>query len=128
MPNIWIVALAAVVAFAVSTAWYVALSGVLRRLGPAYADGQPMSPWTGLLELLRSVVLAVVVGLGCERLALDGPPELVAAALVAWVGFPVVLLSGSVLHERVPWRLASVHAGDWLLKLVAVTLIVGQWG
>ncbi len=128
MPNIWIVALAAVVAFAVSTAWYVALSGVLRRLGPAHADGQPMSPWTGLLELLRSVVLAVVVGLGCERLALDGPPELVAAALVAWVGFPVVLLSGSVLHERVPWRLASVHAGDWLLKLVAVTLIVGQWG
>jgi hypothetical protein len=31
-----------------------------------------------------------------------------------------------VLHERVPWRLAAVHAGDWLLKLVAVALIVGR--
>ena len=37
----------------------------------------------------------------------------------------MILLAGSVLHERVPWRLAAVHAGDWLLKLVAVALIVG---
>jgi hypothetical protein len=27
----------------------------------------------------------------------------------------------------VPWRLAAIHAGDWLIKLVAVTLIVGLW-
>jgi len=49
----------------------------------------------------------------------------VAAAVVAWVGFPVIVLSGSVLHERVPWRLAAIHAGDWLMKLIAITLIVG---
>jgi hypothetical protein len=39
----------------------------------------------------------------------------------------VVLLSGSVLHEHVPWRPAVIHAGDWLVKLVAFTLIVGPW-
>jgi len=71
------------------------------------------------------VVLAVVVAVGCDRLDLHGAGPLVAAAVVAWVGFPVVLLAGSVLHERVPWRLAAIHAGDWLLKLIAVTLIVG---
>jgi hypothetical protein len=32
-----------------------------------------------------------------------------------------------VLHEGVPWRLAALHAGDWLLKLVAIALIVGLW-
>ena len=128
MPNIGVVLLAAVAAFVLSSVWYAAFGRTLSRLSPAYAGGGTMSPWTGLIELLRSAVLAVVVGLGCEHLGPAGASPLVAAALVAWVGFPVVLLSGSVLHERVPWRLAAVHAGDWLLKLVAVTLIVGLWG
>jgi Protein of unknown function (DUF1761) len=128
MPQIWTVILAAVVSFAISSAWYVAFGGMLARLSPAYAEDRRMPPWMGLVELLRSAVVAVVVGLAVDRLGIDGFGGLVVVALVAWVGFPVVLLSGSVLHEGVPWRLAAVHAGDWLLKLVAVTLIVGLWG
>ena len=41
------------------------------------------------------------------------------------IAFPVVLLTGSVVHEKVPWRLAAIHAGDWLVKLLLVTLVVG---
>ncbi len=26
-----------------------------------------------------------------------------------------------------PWRLAAIHAGDWLIKLVAVGAIVAVW-
>jgi len=44
------------------------------------------------------------------------------------VAFPVVLLTGSVFHERVPPRLAAVHAGDWLMKLVVIAGIVTVWG
>lgn len=128
MPQIWTIALAAVASFVISSAWYIAFGGILARLSPAYGPGSRMSPWAGLLELLRSAVVATVVGLAVDRLGVDGVGGLVVVALVAWVGFPVVLLSGSVLHEQVPWRLAAVHAGDWLLKLVAVALIVGLWG
>jgi hypothetical protein len=119
------VVLAVVAAFLISSVWYVAFSSTLARLNPVYAEGGKTSPVVPVVELMRSAVLAVVVVIACDRLALDGPGQLVAAAVVAWVGFPVVLLSGSVLHEKVPWRLAAVHAGDWLVKLVAVTLIVG---
>ena len=35
-----------------------------------------------------------------------------------------VLLAGSVAHEKVPWRLAAIHAGDWLVKLVLITGVV----
>jgi hypothetical protein len=38
-----------------------------------------------------------------------------------------VLLTGSVIHENVPWKLAAIHAGDWLVKLVVVTVIVSLW-
>jgi hypothetical protein len=44
-----------------------------------------------------------------------------------WIGFPVVLLAGSVQWENVPWRLAAIHAGDWLVKLLLVSCIVSLW-
>lgn len=128
MPQFWTIALAVVASFAISTAWYIAFGGVLSRLSPAYAADRRTPPWTPLVEVLRSAVVAVVVALAVDRLDIAGVGGLVPAALVAWLGFPVVLLTGSVVHEQVPWRLAAVHAGDWLLKLVAITLIVGLWG
>lgn len=42
-----------------------------------------------------------------------------------WAAFPVVLLTGSMIWERVPWQTAAIHAGDWLLKLLLVALAVG---
>jgi hypothetical protein len=47
--------------------------------------------------------------------------------LALWIGFPVLLLAGSVFHENVPWRLAALHAGDWLVKLLVIAAIVGVW-
>jgi hypothetical protein len=51
----------------------------------------------------------------------------VGLGLAVWIAFPVVLLTGSVIHENVPWKLAAIHAGDWLVKLVVVTVIVSLW-
>ncbi|HET6532308.1 MAG TPA: DUF1761 domain-containing protein [Actinoplanes sp.] len=116
---------AVVAAFVISSVWYVAFGTMLARLSPAYAGGGRTPLWVPVFEIIRSAVLAVVIAAGIDRLGVDGAGPLLLAALVTWIGFPVVLLSGSVLHERVPWRLAAIHAGDWLLKLIAITLIVG---
>jgi hypothetical protein len=121
------VAAATVAAFALSAVWYGTLSGVLGRLSPAYADSGAMRPGQILLEVLRCAVVATVLALACARMDVTGVGAALLVTLLTWAGFPLVLLTGSVLHERVPWRLAAVHAGDWLIKLVAVTLIVGLW-
>jgi len=63
-----------------------------------------------------------------RALGVDGVGPAVLLALVLWVAFPVILLTGSVFHERVPPLLASIHAGDWLLKLVVVSGVVAAWG
>ena len=47
--------------------------------------------------------------------------------LALWIGFSVVLWIGAMIHERTPWRLAAMHAGDWLIKLIAVGAIVAVW-
>ncbi|BDD83875.1 hypothetical protein TPB0596_36380 [Tsukamurella pulmonis] len=46
-------------------------------------------------------------------------------AVVLWVAFPLVLLTGSIIWERVPWQTAAIHAGDWLLKLVLIAIVLG---
>jgi hypothetical protein len=38
-----------------------------------------------------------------------------------------VLWIGAVIHENTSWKLAAIHAGDWLAKLLVVAVIVSIW-
>ena len=51
----------------------------------------------------------------------------VVLGLVVWIGFPVIILSGSMMWDNIPWEVAVVHAGDWFLKLIIIAVIVGLW-
>jgi hypothetical protein len=62
-----------------------------------------------------------------DRIDVGGVPGGLLLGAVLWIGFPAVILAGSVFHEKVPWQLAAIHAGDWLLKLSVVAAIVGAW-
>ncbi|MPZ92517.1 MAG: DUF1761 family protein [Actinobacteria bacterium] len=44
-----------------------------------------------------------------------------------WIGFPIVLWAGAIMHEKVPSKLAAIPAGDWLLKLLVIAVIVSVW-
>ena len=120
------VGLAAVASFAVSTAWYTAFGPRLARLHEAYAGPGRPPAWIAPVELARSATVATAVSVLADRLPGRGAQRPLALGAGLWVGFPVVLLTGSVVHEKVPWQLAAIHAGDWLLKLLAVSAIVGR--
>jgi hypothetical protein len=51
----------------------------------------------------------------------------VLLGLSLWIGLPVVLWVGAVMWERIPPRLAAIHAGDWLLKLLVIAVLVTLW-
>jgi hypothetical protein len=51
----------------------------------------------------------------------------IGLGLLMWVGFPVVLLVGSVVWDGVAGKLAAIHAGDWLVKILLMSIIVGLW-
>jgi hypothetical protein len=121
------VAVATVVAFLLSGGYYAVLSGRLARLSPAYAEPGGTSAVKVVLELVRTMVVAVVIAGLVGATGVDGLGPALLLAVLLWVGFPAVLLSGSVLHEAVPPQLAAIHAGDWLLKLLVITGIVGAW-
>ena len=129
--NASIIAIAAAVAaaFLISAAWYAVWGRSLGRLHPAYADGASRSPGATMgVELVRNLVLALVTTWLLSRVDVSSVAGGLGTGIVLWLGFPVVILSGSVFHERVPVALAAIHAGDWLLKLLAVATIVSVWG
>jgi uncharacterized protein DUF1761 len=122
------IVVATVAAFVLGFVWYMGFGGRLAALSPAYAaDNARASGPAAALELLRSLVLAAVLAVLAAGVGADTWLEGAGLGLLAWVGFPLVLLAGSVLHERYPWRLAAIHLGDWLLKLLLVAAIVSAW-
>jgi Protein of unknown function (DUF1761) len=125
--NVLAIVVAVVAALVISGVWYAVLGGQLAALHEAYAVAGPPSVQVVLVELVRNLVLAAVVAGLVDRIGVEGWAEGVALGLVLWIGFPVVILFGSVYHEKVPPKLAAIHSGDWLLKLVVVSTIIGAW-
>lgn len=120
------IAVAALAAFVLSSVYYVLLSPVEQRaLGDRALDRGKPGPAKVVAELVRTAVVAGGFAWIADRAELLALPASLTLALVLWLAFPVVLLTGSIIWERVPWQTAAIHAGDWLLKLVLVAVVLG---
>ena len=125
--NFLAIGVAAVAAFILSGVWYGVFGRRLAELHPAYADSGPPSARDVVVELARNLVVAGVLAWLVYQIGVDDWTQAALLGFVLWVGFPLIILIGSVYHEKVPVKLASIHAGDWLLKLVVIAIIVGVW-
>lgn len=125
--NYLAIGVAAVAAFAASSVYYILLGRQLATLSPVYADTTQPPAWKVAQEPVRNIVVASVVAGLASRLEIEDWIGSLQLAAALWIAFPVMLLAGSVIHENVPWKLAAIHAGDWLMKLVLIAVIVGIW-
>ena len=129
MPDVNVLAVlaATIAAFMIGGTYYAVLADQLATVSDAATAGGQMPPWKLAVELVRCLVLATVVaGLAAEG-GVDEWSGGLLLGLALWIGFPFVLWTGAVVHENAPVRLAAIHAGDWLVKLAAVALIVSVW-
>jgi hypothetical protein len=118
-----LVALAAGAAFVTSAAWYTAFAEPYAQLlGPTDAGPSPIA--TTAIELGRSIAISAVLALLVRRLDTTRVRDGAGIAVLAWAAFPATLMLGSVVHDGVPVALAAIHAGDWLVKLLVVTIIL----
>ena len=121
-----IVGVAAGAAVVASGGWYATFGKQLARLDKAYADDSRPPVWVMPVELARSTAVAVAVASLADRTRVTGPADAARLGLTLWGAFPVVLLTGSVVHEKVPWQQAAIHAGDWLVKLLLISAVAGR--
>ena len=80
-----------------------------------------------IVELTRMFILGLVLAYACGLLGITSLQQAAFLSFWLWIGFPVVLLTGLVTNERFPARLAVLHAGDWLLRLLIFTCLLSVW-
>ena len=71
-------------------------------------------PDVALLPLLTATIAAFILGAAYYALLGRQLAEVSEASDIIY----------SAANENTPWRLAAIHAGDWLVKLLVVALIV----
>ena len=111
------VLLATAAAFVLGGAYYAVFGG---RLG---GDAR-MPPWKIAVEILRCLVLAAVVAWLATEAGVDEAAGGLLLGLILFAGFPLVLWVGAVVHENTPVERAVIHGGDWLAKLIVLSVIV----
>ena len=126
--NFVALAVVTVAVFVASSIWYSPLlfGRQFLELSGATANAHP-SPMRGLFEFLRTFVLAFVIAQLIYRLNIADWKRALGLGLLLWVGFPVILLTGSILWQNVPWQLAAIHSGDWLIKLILIPVGIAAW-
>ncbi len=127
------VLVAAVVVFVLGWLWYSPLLFFrhwmrLRGQDPVAAmAGAKMPGGKLVVELLRCVLLSYVIARFGTALGVASLTGAVRFGFYLWIGFPVIILTGSVLWENTPVGVAAIHAGDWLVKLLVIPIIVTLW-
>jgi hypothetical protein len=131
--NYLAVLVAAITVFVLGWLWYSPLLFYkpwmrARGMDPAVAmAGAKMPAGKLVIELVRCIVLAFVIAHFVERLGVSNWFIAAHFGLLLWIAFPVVLLTGSVIWENVPVKVAAIHAGDWLVKLLVIPIILSVW-
>jgi len=131
--NYLTVFVSAVILFVLGWLWYSPLLFYkpwmrARGLDPVAAmAGAKMPVGKLLVEFARCLILAYVIAELAGLLHIARLLGAIHLGVFLWIGFPVLILVGSVLWENTPWKVAAIHAGDWLVKLLVVPIIVVLW-
>lgn len=131
MPAVNFAAIAVVVvaAFVISSVYYTVFSKPRTALLEAagITPEERPRPWKIALELVRGFALAYVIAGLVAQTGVTTAGGGLQLGLWLWLAFPVVLLSGSIIWDSAPWKMAAIHAGDWLLKIMLMALVLGVW-
>ena len=120
---------ATVAAFIAAAVYYIVFGEAYAEVSAAAREAAKTGPqlWEIPVELGRSLIVAVVVAWLAAATKAHTWVRAALLGLALWVGFPFVLWTGAMAHENTSLQLAAIHGGDWLLKLLVISLIVGLW-
>jgi hypothetical protein len=123
---------ALVAAAMVSSVWYSPLLFgkqwmELSGMSPAGPTHTTIHAWKFFVDGVREfVVIYVLAGL-VNGLGIVNWRGALNLGFWVWLGFPVQMLVGASLWDNKPWALDLIHAGDWLIKMLLIALILAKW-
>jgi hypothetical protein len=83
--------------------------------------------WKFFVAPIRELISAAVVTYLVVRVRPQNWRRSVILGFVLWFGFYAVQMAGAIIWDNMPWQLGAVHAGDWLMKMLFITLASSEW-
>jgi len=114
-------------AFALSMLWYSRL--LFGNIWMAFRDSttNPPPDWTFAFAPLREIITAILLAHLIVRLEVNNWRRALGLGLALWFAFYFVQLAGAVLWDNRPWQLGLVHGGDWLMKMLFMSVMLSFW-
>ena len=116
-----------VAAFVLSLLWYSPFLFGNIWLALRNAPVHPLPGWTFLLAPLREIISAFLLTHLIVRLGVNNWKNALGLGFVLWFSFYFVQLTGAVMWDNLPWQLGLVHSGDWLMKMLFMSLLLNAW-
>ena len=125
--NYFAVVVTCLVAFACSMVWYSPL-----LFGNIWMESRGVSDvtipaWKMLVAPLREFIVAYVLAYLIVRLEITHWVRAAGLGLGLWLAFHAVQMAGAVIWDNMSWQLASVHGGDWLMKMLLMSVVLSLW-
>lgn len=111
-------------AFALSLLWYSQLLFGSVWLALSHANPAAMPLWKNLIAPLRELTAAFAIAWLVVRLDIRRSGNAAALGAGLWLVFHAVQMAGAVIWDNMPWQLGAVHAGDWLAKMLFMSVVL----
>lgn len=127
--NIPAVLATAAVMFIIGAVWNGIFGSILleARGGKGAVVSAAMPVGQMLAEAVRVLVTATVAAIVLRLAGVTDVWATFRLGLLIWLGFQAALLSGAVIWESMPLHVYAIHSGDALLKMAAISGILGLW-
>ena len=116
-----------ITAFLLSILWYSPL--LFGSIWEQYRN--PPNPdipqWTMAFAPLREIIASFVLAHLIVLIGLTKWKVTTRLMLLLWVAFHAVGMAGAVLWDNMQWQLGAVHAGDWLMKMLYMGVVLSIW-
>ncbi len=125
--NYWTIIATGLIAFVLSGIWYSPM--VFGEIWETYRN--PPNPeiprWTMVFAPLRELIVVYVLAKLILILNLVQWKHTLKLVLLLWISFHAVGMIGAILWDNMQWQLGAVHAGDWLMKMIFMGIVLTKW-
>ncbi|TGK62729.1 DUF1761 domain-containing protein [Leptospira wolffii] len=113
-------------AFIASLLWYspILFGGIWMEYRNPSANSSPL--WM-LVAPLRELIVSYLLAKLFRELRILEWKNAILLSFQLWLAFHAVGMAGAVIWDNMNWKLAGVHAGDWLMKMILMSVLLCYW-
>jgi hypothetical protein len=125
--NYWTIIITGLIAFVLSIVYYSPL--LFGEIWEKYrhAPNPSIPQWTIVFAPFRELIVSFVLAKLIVQINITNWKATTKLMLLLWLAFHAIGMIGAILWDNMQWQLGAVHAGDWLMKMIFMGIVLTIW-